>query len=279
MIPATFRDLARAPRQTTRYLLWRVGRRDRPVVDRPVFIVGCPRSGTSLAVELFARHPDVANWSEAGRLWDPEHYSDAEADHCWGEERVTERVARRLHGWCEWYRASRGRSRFVNKHPRNSVRIDFLDRIFPDARFIHVIRDGRAVVNSILTEIRRSPRRQKIPFGGFCKPPDWRRLLREDLVEQTALQWGEIVRYVRARRERLSQRYLEVSYEALCADPRATYKACFAFAGLPVDEAILRGLPEQLDARNQKFRETLSAPEIASIERVEGILLRELGYP
>lgn len=277
MVPLLLRDWLRAPRRTTRYLIWRVARRDRPHLVQPIFIVGCPRSGTSLVADLFGTHPDVANWSEAGRLWDPVDYRNPEADHCWGAERASERQARRLHGWCEWYRRAEGKRRFLNKHPRNSVRIDYLRRIFPDARFVHVIRDGRAVVASILHQIRSRPRRQQIPFGNFCKPPGWRSLLRDDLTEQTALQWTEIVRYVRERRAGLGGDYYELRYEDLCSDPKTSFEAMFAFAELPVTPAALAGIPAQLEDRN-RFREVLTPEQIATVERVQGRLLRDLGY-
>lgn len=278
LLPLGVRDWFRAPRWTTRYLLWRVTQPRPPRLEAPIFLVGCPRSGTSITVDLLATHPEVANWSEGGRLWDPIHYSDPKADHCWEADRVTARQARRLHGWCEWYRTTHGARRFVNKHPRNSVRIDYLDAIFPDARFIHVIRDGRAVVNSMLTQLRRRPRRAEVPFGRFCKPPNWREWIRDDLVEQTALQWREIVAYVRARRASLGERYLEIRYEDLCSRTRPLVGELFAFAGLSTGAGELDAVPERLENQNHRYRETLAADEIETIERVAGGLLKELAY-
>jgi hypothetical protein len=136
------------------------------------------------------------------------------------------------------------------------------------------------VANSILNEIRRAPRRRNRPFGRFCKPPGWRELLREDLVEQTALQWREIVRYVLARRERLrGDRYFEVSYEEICASPRGSYKAMFEFAGLAAGEDVLAGIPERLEDRNRPFATLFPPRDLETIERVQGELLAELGYP
>ena len=276
-LPYSVHDFFRAPRWTTRSLAWRALHPNARLAA-PIFVVGSPRSGTSLAVNLLATHPDVANWSEAGRLWDPIHYHDDEADHHWPAERATARESARLHRWCEWYRRSHGKARFVNKHPRNSVRMDYLRRVFPDARFIHVIRDGRAVVSSILAQIRSRPRRAKQPLGGFCRPPGWRALLREDLVEQTALQWQAIVRHVRERGRVLGPDYCEVRYEALCARPRETYRGLYEFAGLGASEAELAGIPRQpLEAR-EGWREHLSAAEVATLEKTAGDLLAELGY-
>src|SRR5687767_8932943 len=43
-------------------------------VRRPIFIIGCARSGTTLVNSLFAAHPEVAVWSEANDVWDPSWY-------------------------------------------------------------------------------------------------------------------------------------------------------------------------------------------------------------
>jgi len=276
-LPFLEHDLFRAPRWTIRSLAWRAFHPDARLAA-PIFLVGSPRSGTSLAVNLFATHPDVANWSEAGRLWDPIDYHNDEADHHFEVERATPAQVARLHRWCEWYRRSHGKARFVNKHPRNSVRIDYLRRVFPDARFIHVIRDGRAVVSSIVTLIRSRARREKQPMGGFCRPPGWRTLLRDDLVEQTALQWQAIVRHVQGRRALLGPDYREVRYEELCARPREVVRDLFEFAGLGASEAQLAGVSERPLERRDGWRQRLTAPEIATVEKTAGDLLAELGY-
>jgi hypothetical protein len=275
-LPESVHDLFRAPRWTARSLAWRATHRDARLVA-PIFLVGSPRSGTTLAVNLFGTHPDVANWSEAGRLWDPIHYHDPEVEHHWTAERATPGRIRRLHRWCEWYRQSQGKARFVNKHPRNSVRIGYLRRVFPDARFVHVIRDGRAVVSSILAQIRRRERRQRRPMGGFCRPPGWRALLRDGLAEQTALQWQAIVRHVRSEAPALGRDYRELRYEELCARPRESNRALFAFAGLRDDDAALAEIPAQLE-ESESWRERLAREELATIEKTAGDLLRELGY-
>jgi hypothetical protein len=276
-LPFLVHDFFRAPRWTSRSLAWRAFHPG-AMLASPIFLVGSPRSGTTLAVNLFATHPEVANWSEAGRLWDPVDYRNDEAEHHFPAERATPGEIARLHRWCEWYRQSHGKARFVNKHPRNSVRIDYLRRVFPDARFIHVIRDGRAVVSSILTQIRARPRRAKQPMGGFCRPPGWRALLREDLVEQTALQWQAIVRHVRGRGATLGPAYREIRYEELCARPREVVRGLFEFVGLAASEAQLAGIPERPLERSDGWRERLGAPEIATVEKAAGDLLDELGY-
>lgn len=265
-------------RHTSRVMRWKRGLEAEPKLERPIFMIGCPRSGTTLCARLYGTHPNVVNWSEAGLIWDPARYYDPQADHFWGSDDVNQKEAKRLHATFEHHRQMSGKERFFNKHPRNSVRIDFLQAVFPDAIFIHVIRDGRAVVNSILNKIEQEPTRHNIPFGRFCKPPEWRSLLREDPVEQAALQWREILSYILSKKEALGDRYFEVSYEAVCANPRERFKEMFAFAGLSASESDLAGVPAELESKNFKFREAFNTSQLATIESVQEKLLTELGY-
>jgi len=248
-------------------------------LERPIFIIGCPRSGTTVAVELFARHPDIANLSEAQEIWDPRHHLDPEADHHWTAEQVRPEDTRRLHTRFEFHRRRQGRARFVNKNPRSSVRIDYIRAVFPDARIIHVVRDGRAVAHSLLREVRRTGERQGVPFGNFCKPPDWRTLLREDPVEQAALQWREIVRFVLDRRAALGASYHQFRYEDFCENPRAVLQRAYEFSGLRADEEALARLPKRLDSQNFQWKVSLLPEQIETLNRIQGALLAELGYP
>ncbi len=274
---------AKATAEAAGFALWRPfcgGQR----LDRPIFMIGCPRSGTSVSATLFARHPDVAHYSEAGEVWDPHHYGDPEADHHWTADDVTEEEAARLHDRFEFSRRIRRGERLFNKHPRNSVRIEFLRTVFPDAAFIHVIRDGRAVVQSLLEMVEREPERKRMPMGAFCKPPNWRDYLRDDPVEQAALQWREIVRYVLDRRDALEdgdarrRYYFEYRYEDLCLDTRGVLGEVFSFAGLRKDPHVLARLPERLPSRNFKWQQALSPAQIETVVSIQRPLLLQLGY-
>jgi hypothetical protein len=262
----------------SRHLAWRLTHPRPPVLREPIFMVGCPRSGTGVSVHLFGTHPWVAHWTEATRTWDPRGFDDPEADHHRTAEDVTERERRRLHAWFEWFRQTHGKPRFANKNPRSSVRIDFIRAVFPDAYYIHVIRDGRAVVSSLLQRMEREPWRKEIPFGDFCKPPDWRRNVRSDPAEQAALQWREIVRHVRDRRFVLGERYVEYKYEDLCEDPRAVLGATFRAVGLPAEDEHMTEIPARLTNMNDRSIDLLTPAQVETIEALERDLLAELGY-
>lgn len=135
----------------------------------PFFIVGCGRSGTTLLRTLLNRHPDVgipleslfiidylkasedAEISVLNRmlLEEPEIREwgiDPSPETLEGSESVSESIAR-LH---ELYIRPEGKSRWGQKTPRFVRYMDLLIKHFPDARFVHLVRDPRAVANSLI---------------------------------------------------------------------------------------------------------------------------------
>jgi len=151
--------------------------------DRPIFVLGPPRSGTSVLYKTLCTHPDVAfmhrgfkrlpRWprvahalerlglvgstpKEASDFWD--RFRTGRLDVMTAEE-ATPRVR-------AWYREVvagvvrvTGRTRFVAKCPPHSVRVPWIDAVFPDARFVVAHRDWRAVVSS--TVVKR-----EVPLAG-----------------------------------------------------------------------------------------------------------------
>lgn len=278
ILPATWRAALRRVSHEPAFLLWRftVGRGKR--LERPIFMIGCSRSGTTLAGTLFGLHPDVVNFSEAHEIWDPRGYRDPEADHYWAAADVRAEDAARLHARFEYVRRYLGKERLFNKNPRSSVRIDYIRTVFPDAVFIHVFRDGRAVTASMLEFIRKREHLEPVPMP-FCRPPEWRTLLRADRVEQAALQWRAVVSHVLSKRAELGAAYYEFKYEDLCNDPRRVIGAAWRFAGLRVDGEVLGRPPERLESQNYKWKEQLSLEQIERVTVIQRTLLEEMAYP
>ena len=123
-----------------------------------VFIIGCPRSGTSILGRLPAARPDVVQWVEPYFVWD-RYFRDSSDDErcktdCTPEVRKQivgdfKRFFRRYGAGCEW---------LVDKSPRNCLKIPFIMELFPEARFIHILRDGRDTVLSMHREWNRLKR-------------------------------------------------------------------------------------------------------------------------
>jgi hypothetical protein len=118
-----------------------------------IFIVGSPRSGTTLLGEILDTLPDVAQWYEPYFIWD-RHFRNHPHDERTVSD-ATDRVARQIRTHFLRYRKDVKCPVLVDKSPRNSLKIPFIRTIFPEARFIHLLRDGRDVVLSIHREWRR----------------------------------------------------------------------------------------------------------------------------
>ena len=129
--------------------------------DPFVFIVGSPRSGTTVLGEILDRHESISQWYEPYFIWD-HHFRLAAHDERTAED-ATPAVAHQIASdFYDYHRKSNCRF-VVDKSPRNSLKIPFIRKIFPQARFIHIIRDGRDTTLSIHKEWRR---RQNVVRGG-----------------------------------------------------------------------------------------------------------------
>jgi Sulfotransferase family len=153
---------------------------------------------------------------------------------------------------------------FVEKTPDNVHRVPLLAETYPDAWFIHLVRDGRDVARSFAVA----------PFG----PDD---------VGTTAAVWAYDYEQVVAQAWRLP-RFREIRYEGLVADPVATMTALFGWVGLDVDDALLARLSERAGRAVARFGQTttlgegkwrlLSDAELNRIYTTAGDRLAELGY-
>lgn len=178
----------------------------------------------------------------------------------------------------EAYAAARGKPRWGDKTPLYMQYLTLLERLFPRALYVHLLRDGRDAATSFLA----------VPAGimtaGWGHPRD---------AAGFACQWATEVRAARALGERVGgQRYLEVRYEALVAGPEAELRRVCGFARLVYDDAMLGYVGETDSARKEhqrrlnepprvgvrNWRTEMAAVDVAAFEAVAGDLLHELGY-
>lgn len=275
----------------------------------PLFIIGSPRSGTSLLYYLTAAHPALAypdlglklmlrnrwvrflDWARRPVFADPAvharflprsgetRYEPAlrflgldpvlpqEGDFLWHdvaaglglavedigvpELRAHPAAGRRIRARYQSLLARTGRPRFVDKAPAYTVLLETLRELFPDAHIVHIIRDGRAVVNSVAYAFKYRKRRGE--WWG-PKPPDWRNLQNLGPVERACHQWKGVVAEGRRARDLFPARYHEVRYEKLVAETRATMSALFTDTGL--DPLAEDRYPEAMENRNYKWKKT-----------------------
>lgn len=210
------------------------------------FFVGCGRSGTTLFRMIFDSHlelaiPDESNfvvplarqraaYERSGRFDAERFLADLALQRSvrrWGIGAADLResfVARPPDGYADAvrevfaaYARRRGKPRYGDKTPRYVMDLPLLAGLFPEARFVHVLRDGRDVALSFLD----------VDFGPAT-------------VGEAALAWRERVEAGRAAAPALVDRYTEVRYEDLLDDPEGVTAALCSFLGLTFDPAMLR---------------------------------------
>lgn len=116
-----------------------------PALDRPIIIVGAPRSGTTILSKMLQAHHAVVYLEEARLIW---RYGNDRKSDMFRPEDARPSVCRHIRRQLVDVSRASGRSRLVEKTPANSLRMAFVDRVLPDAKFIHIIRHG---VDSILS--------------------------------------------------------------------------------------------------------------------------------
>ena len=166
------------------------------------------------------------------------------------------------------------RSRFLAKQTTVSQHLGLVDRIFPEARYVHIVRDGRAVAAS-LSRVPWWPATQVWWLGET--PVDWAGRGR-DPIELCALHWKRNIEEVRAARRSLGRRYLEVFYEDLVADVQGVVARILDFCQLGSAPGMEHLLPSELRNMNYKWKEHLSPRQIGVVERAQSPLLAALGY-
>ena len=270
----------------------------------PIVVVGCPRSGTTLLQVALHAHRRIAippeTWllvegyrarAQFGDLRTAEG-RDRFEDWLTGQRKVRDLGLSRaeLHALVagaaptlgsllaavlQGYSARFGKPRWGDKRPSYYRDVEVVLRLFPDAQFVHVVRDARACIASL----------ERLPW--YTKGPDaalsmW----------CTAIDRGE-----RWKRRLGPERWHELQYEHLLAEPERELRRLCAFLGEEFDPAMLEpaataavAVPARktwhrrtrgpLDlARIAAYREELPPAQLALVERVAGRRLRRYGYP
>jgi hypothetical protein len=285
------------------------------------FVVGVGRSGTTLLRLMLDAHPELAVPPETHFVPElvrasrepgatPEGLAELVVRHRrWPDFGLDPDDLRRrfatirpfavgdaIRAFYRAYAERRGKPRWGDKTPAYSLRMPLIERHLPEARFVHLIRDGRDV------------RLSQMAIGTNPPPPG-----------KHARRWKRRIRTARRDGARVGH-YMEMRYEDLVRDPEPQLRSVCRFAQLDFDPSMLayhedagvrleetaRDLPAGGEllrdrsrgaessrqrlamhaltrqppsvARLERWREAMSGPDRAEFERVAGGLLRELGY-
>jgi len=221
-------------------------------LHEPIFIIGAPRSGTSLLSAIFRDSSQVAHWpGEAHDVWEADYHP---ALREWGSNvlsasDLTPQSASRIR--TQFFLAAGPRKRFVGKNPRNSLRVGFVDAVFPDARFVFLQRDGRDNVNSLISAWRsarystyRLPTPHSIPgtdpnWWKFVLYPGWRDDCSGPLERVCAKQWKICNESAVTELTALGEsRWTGIRYERLIENPVDEMQRVSEFLGLDFNDRL-----------------------------------------
>lgn len=247
-------------------------------LKRPIFVIGVSRSGTTVFTDYFRHHKDLCNWSEAAQIMERDFYNPSIDTLKTGP--ATGLDAFRIRFLFGAKTRLTGKSHFINKHPENSLRIRWIKQIFPDAVFVHMIRNGWPTVVSNYLRTFEDPFRTQWPFGQFPKPPKWREYMSLPLEAQFAHQWVDTIEYIRQEASSFlrPEDYTEIRYETFCRRPYEVLRDLDSFCGLPCHRRVYAKIPDRFENHNPRWNETLKQDQV---ERIAGIIIplnRALGY-
>jgi hypothetical protein len=227
-------------------------------------------------------------WARHGRTFDTDAFLEDLGRLArvreWGvtPEQVRERLpasptaADGIRAIYESYADARGKARYGDKTPSYMQELDLLERVFPDAQHVHLVRDGRDTALSFIA-MRRRPR------FNFARPRG---------LATFASQWRLEVEGARELGRRIPERYHELRYEDLVREPQAELERVSEFLGLEFEPAML-AYHEGVDASAlqdhpllakpptpgmRRWQEQMSAADVQVFEAIAGDTLSELGY-
>ena len=270
----------------------------------PVFVVGCSRSGTTVTYETIAMSPQLLSFGHEipefwDGLWGPRRNG-------WESEAADADAARPEHRDAaqRYFFQRLGSGRVLDKTCINVMRIAYLHRLFPQARFVYIHRDGRDNVSSLMDGwlhnghfalgklLGTFPCAVNIDGGAFKEwafmlPPGWRDYNDAPLEEVCAYQWLTANRLaLDASRQIPPGLWIRLRYEDIFDRPVEMFREVFERLDLPFDEPVARrcatlaARPTSIvngAPKKQKWKERHAAKIERILPRIRP-LMEELGY-
>lgn len=265
--------------------------------ERPIIIGGCGRSGTTLMRVILDSHSQIACGPESNIFPSPNRLNpgspgaakiarkfdvdDLEMDALLRSASSRAEFADRFFGR---YRDRAKKRLWADKTPRNIQVLPYIFEHFPQARFVHVVRDGRDVVCSLRTHPRH-----RVVNGEIVKLDTWNPI--EECVDRWVTDVGRGLAY------RGDPRYFELKYEDLVTDTEQTLRSLFEFLELSWEPAVMQFHEVQSASRDPvkfaqnpeatkplqgssigRWERDLSPQDLSFVLRRAGATLEKLGY-
>lgn len=281
--------------------------------NAPIILLGAHRSGTTWLGEVFSKHPVLAYWVEPRHVWT---WSNAYTpDDILNESHATPRVQRHIRRTFGKYVDRRDASRLCEKTPSNLLRIPFIRAVYPDAKLIMIVRDGRSVLRSTdeilsrgvpVSQIARRAVRTPLPewpaYAGAAwgalkrkvtgeklkywgpRPPGWSEWVGAEHPDVIlARQWAGCVSRALDDAERIEREgqepVLTFRYEDMMASPREVATSICEHCELVLPGPIIDEAERSADAsRANKWREALDQETLDRVRPHMEPVMSGLGY-
>ena len=280
--------MTKFPRTSDVRSIGRTGTLDQ-LSEAPIFVIGVSRSGTTWVYDMLTAHPQVGGILESwlfsavngvGSLFSSAHWPHRSVGL--GRFLTRELLLGHVRGFAAGIMqlALEPHHRYlVEKSPAHLYTVPLISGLFPAARFIHVLRDGRDVCVSIRAATR-------------SWMPEWKKNQgRSTWV--SAKTWKNAVRRAQRDGRALGNRWLEVRYESIHADPAAGVRLLYEFCKIPYTPDLVETVLDTTDF-NKNYREDerrfrragrvgdwqthFSVVDAIVFNLAAGDLLKELGY-
>lgn len=187
----------------------------------PIFVIGSPRSGTTLLRLILDSHPTISCGEETHFL----RHLEAIVGRDWplvqtyglGRDWWLARIRALYTDFQAEVLTRSGKARWAEKDPTYTLHLPFIEQLFPDALYVHLLRDGHDVVASF---------RDRWGYASAARA--------------ARTEWARYVDAARVLGDRLpAERFLELRYEALVAQPEEQAERLFTFLGATWDPRVL----------------------------------------
>ena len=247
---------------------WGISRRS---LQRPIFVVGCSRAGTTLVYKTFSESRELGSLQrETHDFWVGLHPL-AERDwrsHALGVSDASQRDREIV---SRYFYSQTGRLRIVDKNNQNGLCVPYLHALFPDAHFVYVKRspgdnihsliEGWGRVEEFATWSANLPAAVRIDGGRyrhwcFFLFDGWRRYVNVPIEEVCAAQYMAMNRAIIDASKAIPRaQWTEIQYEDLVRDPVEGFRSAFESCGLEFTPRLKRHCETVLSAPYNAFSE------------------------
>jgi len=280
---------------------------------KPIIIIGAARSGTNMLRDIISQLPDYGTWDcdEINPIW--RHGNLSHPSDEFNKSMVTNSIKKFIRGKFKKLAKQLNIRNVVEKSCANSLRVSFIDEIFPDAKYVFIYRDGRDTVASAAirydakfdldytlkklkfvppidipyyayrfgwNRVKQLMGAKTLSFWGVQLNNMQELLEKHSLFEVCALQWKECVDKSLADFENISSdRIFKVSYENFVTQPKNELSRLTEFLGVNQNEIAISDLVKNVSSKSiGKFRKQLSAEEQENIYTLINDTLSKLDY-